>query len=129
MCLLRLPLAVLLLLPLLSACVIDTVEPDEGPADGELGGACDGADDCDADLVCPAGGPLAEHCAAVCEFNSDCTIAVGDGYYCLDGLCMRVCRDTCSLEFEVQTCSATERCVPHQTLDPTATDCLSWCVP
>ena len=113
----------------LAGCVIDTVAPDEGPADGELGGACQSAKDCEGDLVCPAGGHLADHCAAECTDDDDCTIAAGDGYYCLTGVCTKVCRETCGYGAVVASCSVNERCVSQRSLDSTAPDCVSWCIP
>jgi hypothetical protein len=118
-----------LLTAVLAACTIDTVAPEDGPADGELGGACESTADCDGDLVCPAGGHLADHCAAECNVNDDCTIDAGNGYYCLSGVCTRLCNDTCSLGGVVGTCASTERCVPQKSIASSSNDCLSWCVP
>jgi len=119
----------LVLVVMLAGCVIDTAAPEEGPAGGDLGGTCESTDDCDGDLVCPAGGHLADHCAAECVHDDDCTVAVGDGYYCLAGVCTRVCRDTCSLGAIVSSCAANERCVSQRSIQQEANDCLSWCVP
>jgi hypothetical protein len=114
---------------LLAGCVVETVAPEEGPADGAIGGACERTADCDPGLVCPAGGHLADHCAAECDGDADCVIAAGNGYYCLVGVCTKVCRDACEQGAMVASCAASERCVPHRSIEPNVTDCLSWCVP
>ncbi|MBN2192426.1 MAG: hypothetical protein JW751_06385 [Polyangiaceae bacterium] len=121
--------AVVLLLGGLAACDIEAVEEETPPSDGSLGSECEENADCDDDLACPAGGHLAEHCAATCGTDSDCTIAAGNSYYCLLGLCTRVCADTCSYGARVVACAAYERCVAQNRLESGATDCLAWCVP
>lgn len=113
---------------LLAACTVEAADDDDGSSDGSLGSSCASAA-CDAGLVCPRGGHLEGHCAAPCDVDADCTIAAGDGYYCLAGVCTLVCADACSLGVAPGRCTTEERCVAQSVLDSSATDCLSWCVP
>jgi hypothetical protein len=61
---------------------------------------------------------------ALCGSDEDCPAA----NYCLDGLCKRICRDNCNLGAFVASCSAGERCVSQDQIQPGASSCLSWCV-
>ncbi len=118
-----------LLALLTGSCDIDTVAPEEGPADGQLGGACVSATDCEDELVCPAGGHLAGHCAIACDSDDECTVGAGNEYYCLRGVCTKVCGDTCGLGAYVGRCGTGERCVAQSAFQAGVSDCLSWCVP
>ncbi len=118
-----------LLLVVLAACTLEPADDPTTPTDGALGSACDDASPCDGDWVCARGGHLEAHCVAPCDADADCRLAAGDSFYCLDGVCTRVCRDGCGLGAVVASCATGERCVSQDRIQSGASSCLSWCVP